>query len=120
MLYSTFTAYLGFAVNEGEYKVMGLASYGRPKLVNESVASSAARRMGHSPSNSITSNSTPLPNAPIRRGLSICSATPRSPYEPIDLQTADGRRFADCAASVQLVLEDTLVEIARALRQETV
>ena len=28
MLYSTFTAYLGFAVNEGEYKVMGLASYG--------------------------------------------------------------------------------------------
>jgi carbamoyltransferase len=30
MLYSTFTAYLGFAVNEGEYKVMGLAAYGRP------------------------------------------------------------------------------------------
>src|SRR5438309_2111216 len=35
MLYSTFTAYLGFEVNEGEYKVMGLASYGRPTLVNE-------------------------------------------------------------------------------------
>src|SRR5881396_3229403 len=32
MLYSTFTAYLGFPVNEGEYKVMGLASYGRPSL----------------------------------------------------------------------------------------
>src|SRR5437667_11270999 len=32
MLYSTFTAYLGFEVNEGEYKVMGLASYGRPTL----------------------------------------------------------------------------------------
>jgi carbamoyltransferase len=30
MLYSTFTAYLGFPVNEGEYKVMGLASFGRP------------------------------------------------------------------------------------------
>ncbi len=30
MLYSTFTAYLGFPVNEGEYKVMGLAAYGRP------------------------------------------------------------------------------------------
>src|SRR5258708_1461031 len=35
MLYSTFTAYLGFAVNEGEYKVMGLASYGRPTMVDE-------------------------------------------------------------------------------------
>src|ERR671934_386816 len=44
---------------------------------------------------------------------------PRNPYEPIDLETAEGRRFANCAASVQRVLEDTLVEIARALHQET-
>ena len=31
MLYSTFTAFLGFKPNEGEYKVMGLAPYGDPK-----------------------------------------------------------------------------------------
>jgi len=30
LLYSTFTAYLGFRVNSGEYKVMGLAPYGKP------------------------------------------------------------------------------------------
>jgi len=30
MLYSAFTYYLGFAVNDGEYKVMGLAPYGEP------------------------------------------------------------------------------------------
>src|SRR6478672_11610936 len=35
MLYSTFTAWLGFAVNEGEYKVMGLAAYGRPTLADQ-------------------------------------------------------------------------------------
>jgi len=35
MLYSTFTAYLGFAVNEGEYKVMGLAAYGRPEMADK-------------------------------------------------------------------------------------
>src|SRR5437764_2051079 len=35
MLYSTFTAYLGFRVNEDEYKVMGLASYGRPTTVDQ-------------------------------------------------------------------------------------
>ena len=34
LLYSAFTAYLGFAVNEGEYKVMGLAAYGRPTYVD--------------------------------------------------------------------------------------
>ncbi len=31
MFYSTFTAFLGFKPNEGEYKVMGLAPYGNPK-----------------------------------------------------------------------------------------
>lgn len=30
MLYSAFTYYLGFKVNDGEYKVMGLAPYGEP------------------------------------------------------------------------------------------
>src|SRR5436190_11626274 len=34
MLYSAFTAYLGFKVNEDEYKVMGLAAYGRPTMVD--------------------------------------------------------------------------------------
>ena len=32
MLYSTFTAFLGFKPNEGEYKVMGLAPYGDATL----------------------------------------------------------------------------------------
>ncbi len=31
MFYSAFTYYLGFKVNEGEYKLMGLSSYGKPK-----------------------------------------------------------------------------------------
>jgi carbamoyltransferase len=44
---------------------------------------------------------------------------PRDPYDPIDLDSADGRRFADCAASVQRVLEDTLVDIAAQLHRET-
>jgi carbamoyltransferase len=33
MLYSAFTYYLGFKVNDGEYKMMGLAPYGEPKYV---------------------------------------------------------------------------------------
>jgi len=34
LLYSTITGYLGFEVNEGEYKVMGLAPYGKPRHVD--------------------------------------------------------------------------------------
>ncbi|MBL6449600.1 carbamoyltransferase [Fulvivirga sp. 29W222] len=35
LLYSTITAYLGFEVNEGEYKVMGLAPYGTPHYASQ-------------------------------------------------------------------------------------
>ena len=31
LIYSAFTGYLGFEINEGEYKMMGLAPYGRPR-----------------------------------------------------------------------------------------
>ena len=34
LLYSAITGYLGFEVNEGEYKVMGLAPYGKPRHVD--------------------------------------------------------------------------------------
>ena len=34
LLYSAFTYYIGFKVNSGEYKVMGLAPYGKPKFEN--------------------------------------------------------------------------------------
>src|SRR5262249_52511611 len=35
LLYSVFTAFLGFEVNEGEYKVMGMAPYGTPRYVEK-------------------------------------------------------------------------------------
>ena len=35
LLYSAFTYYTGFKVNSGEYKLMGLAPYGRPKYVDK-------------------------------------------------------------------------------------
>ena len=35
ILYSAFTAFLGFEVNEGEYKVMGMAPYGQPLYLDE-------------------------------------------------------------------------------------
>lgn len=41
MFYSAFTYFLGFQINEGEYKLMGLSSYGKPKyydlILNELV-----------------------------------------------------------------------------------
>ena len=35
LLYSAFTAFLGFEVNEGEYKVMGMAPFGTPRHMDK-------------------------------------------------------------------------------------
>ena len=119
MLYSTFTAYLGFAVNEGEYKVMGLASYGRPTFVEEvrkvlRVAADGAFTLDLDYFDFHTTARRSYSKRFVER-----FGPPRSPFEPIDLETAEGRRFADIAASVQRVLEETLVDMASALHRET-
>jgi carbamoyltransferase len=119
LLYSTFTAWLGFKINEDEYKVMGLAAYGSPTMLDE------VRRLIR-----------PLPDGAFalapeffefqttaERSYSAkfidLFGPARHPYEAIDLDTAEGRHFADCAASVQRVLEEVLVGIAARLRRET-
>lgn len=119
LFYSTVTAYLGFAVNEGEYKVMGLASYGSPNRVEE--LRRVIRRtadgafdldLGYFDFHAGVESS-------YSRRLVELLGPARDRYQPIDLATADGRRFADIAASAQRVLEDILVDIARQLRRET-
>ena len=35
LFYSALTAYLGFEVNEGEYKVMGMAAFGAPRFSDQ-------------------------------------------------------------------------------------
>ena len=119
MLYSTFTAYLGFPVNEGEYKVMGLASYGLPsfepqvrKMVRRTADGALALDLSYFEF-----------HQGARRSFSDRFVSelgrPRDPLEPIDLASPDGQRYANIAASIQRVLEDILVDLARALRRET-
>src|SRR5437660_4818798 len=119
MLYSTFTAYLGFKVNEDEYKVMGLAAYGQPTLVEQ-----VRKLIRRTPDGAFALDlnyfefHTTAERCYSSRFIELFGPS-RNPYEPIDLDTAEGQRFADCAASVQRVLEDTLVQLARALHEET-
>lgn len=119
MLYSTFTAFLGFAVNEGEYKVMGLAAYGRPSMVEQ--VRRVIRRTadgGFVLDLDYFDYHTTAKRSFSDRFVDLFGA-PRDPYEPIDPSSPDGRRYADCAASVQFVLEETLIDIARRLKRET-
>ncbi len=119
MLYSAFTAYLGFPVNEGEYKVMGLAAFGKPAFA--AAVRKIARR---TPDGGLELDLSYFDfHHTARRSyahkLVEALGPARDPWDPIDLQGAEGRRFADVAASVQLVLEEILVDTARALQRET-
>jgi carbamoyltransferase len=119
MLYSTFTAFLGFQVNEGEYKVMGLASYGTPRFAGD------VRKVIQRTDDGafqldmrFFEYHTTAKRSYGQAFLDLFGA-PRSPWEPLDLGTDDGKRFADVAASVQHVLEEILVDMCRRLHDET-
>ena len=119
MLYSTFTAFLGFAVNEGEYKVMGLAAYGTPRyaaavhrLVQRTADGGFALDLSYFDYHTTAARSF---SARFVREFGV----PRLPHEPLDLATEDGRRYADLAASVQRVLEEVMVDLCRQLQRQT-
>src|ERR1043165_3283810 len=87
MLYSTFTAYLGFKVNEDEYKVMGLAGYGKPSLVDE-----VRRTIRRTPDGAFALDLDYFDFHPTAaRSYSSrfveLFGPPRNPFEPIDLET---------------------------------
>jgi len=119
MLYSTFTAYLGFRVNEGEYKVMGLAAFGEPVMLD------AVHRLIHRTADGafqldldffeFHSSGT---RSYSQRFLDLFGPA-RVPDSAIDLESCEGQRFANIAASVQRALEDVLVDMAKQLHRET-
>jgi carbamoyltransferase len=118
MLYSTFTAFLGFQVNEGEYKVMGLASYGTPRFADE-----VRKIVQPTDDGAFTLDMrffeyhTTAKRSYGTRFVDLFGP-PRAPWDPLDLASEDGKRWADVAASVQLVLEEILVGICTRLRRE--
>lgn len=116
LLYSAFTAYLGFEVNEGEYKVMGLAPYGTPRFAD------AIRGMIE-----------PFADGSFRLDLDWF-AFHRDPArsfsrkfeeafgparEPESGDPAGDKRLCDVAASVQLVCEELMLGLAREARRRT-
>lgn len=119
LFYSAFTAYLGFPVNEGEYKVMGLASYGKPRFAEE-----VRRTIVRTPDGAFR---LALPyfdfQESARRSFGPAFVElfgpPRDPDDAIDPATSEGARYADIAASAQAVLEEVLVDLARRLHDET-
>jgi len=114
LLYSAFTYYTGFKVNSGEYKVMGLAPYGSPRFAKQildhliDLKDDGSFRLNLDYFNYCT-------------GLTMTNSKfdtlfegPRRKSEELLTQ-----RHMDLAASVQVVLEEVVLRITRALAAET-
>ncbi|HEV2988336.1 MAG TPA: carbamoyltransferase N-terminal domain-containing protein, partial [Candidatus Angelobacter sp.] len=107
--YSAITSYLGFEVNEGEYKVMGLAPYGEPLYVNRirqliAVASEGQYHLNMQYFSFLNGDS--MYSEELSR---LLGRSPRIPESEIE------KFHMDVAKSVQVVLEEILLEKVRYL-----
>ena len=114
LLYAAFTAYTGFRVNSGEYKVMGLAPYGEPRYAQTildhlvDVKPDGSFRLDQSYFDYCTGLS--MTNG---RFEALFGGPPRSPEAPLT------QRDMDLAASVQAVTEEIVLRLTRAIAAET-
>jgi carbamoyltransferase len=113
MFYATMTAYLGFEVNDGEYKVMGLASYGKPTMIEKIEELITLMPDGSFANNADYFSYMYSTDSMFSDRLVELLGPPRHANEPIE------QRHIEIAASVQAVTERAMVNLARALRRYT-
>lgn len=114
LLYSAFTYYMGFKVNSGEYKVMGLAPYGRPVyrdlILSElmDLKEDASFRLNMDYFNYCTGLT--MTNAKFNK---LFGGPPRKPESDVT------QRDMDLARSVQDVTEEVMLRMAKHIHRET-
>ena len=114
LLYSAFTYFTGFKVNFGEYKLMGLAPYGRPRFKDLILG----RLVDLKPDGSLWMDMSYFNYC---QGLTMTSrkmdrlfgGPPRTPESPLT------QREMDIAASIQAVTEEVMLRMARHVAAET-
>ena len=131
LLYSAFTAFLGFEVNEGEYKVMGMAPYGEPKYIDEVYKIIRINddnsfwldpkylSFHYSTKKSFTKKMSELFGKP--RDPNIPFFTKSSGYpsyfgkKPSNFEELSeyNQHYADIAASIQIVAEEIILSLAK-------
>jgi carbamoyltransferase len=114
LLYSAFTYYTGFKVNSGEYKVMGLAPYGKPAYVQAiydhllDLKADGTFRLNMDYFNYCTGLT--MTNG---KFASLFGGPPRQPETPLT------QREMDLARSIQDVTEEVMLRLTQTLHRET-
>jgi carbamoyltransferase len=114
LVYSTFTDYCGFRINSGEYKLMGLAPYGRPAFADAirkellDIKPDGSFRLNLDYFDFLGGTTMSKP-----RFHQLFGGPPRRPEEKIE------QRHMDVARSIQVVTEEIMLLLARHAREIT-
>lgn len=114
LLYSAFTYYTGFKVNSGEYKVMGLAPYGRPRFTDLifreliDVAEDGSFHLNLDYFDYCTGLT--MTNARFERLFGLPRRAPEENLTQVHM---------DLAASIQAVTEEVVLRLCRSIARET-
>ena len=113
LLYSAFTYYTGFKVNSGEYKLMGLAPYGKPVYVDKikkliDIKDDGTFRLDQKYFNYATGLT--MTND---KFSNLFGQKPRNPKNEKITQF-----HMDIAASIQIVTEEVMINLAKSIREE--
>ena len=134
LLYSAFTAFLGFQVNEGEYKVMGMAPYGTPRYIEDAyrlieVDGDGGFRLNmdyfsfhHSTHRTFNDRFVDLFGPPRRPEAEFYTLTTHPAQDHLHWSNeaaAQNQRFADIAASIQVVTEEIMLQMAHYAYRQT-
>jgi carbamoyltransferase len=137
LFYSAFTAFLGFEVNEGEYKVMGMAPFGTPRHVDEVRKLLRVDDEGgfeldmryfsfdHSSERTYSPRFVELFGPPRDARAPFFTAASGYPSyfgprpDDFEAQARRNERYADIAASVQHVVEEIMLALARTAHTRT-
>ncbi len=134
LLYSAFTAYLGFRVNNGEYKVMGMAPYGAPKymdkvykVVNVDDDGGLTLNMDyfsfhHSTQNTFNQKFVDLfgpSRVPESEFFTKTTHPDKDHPDWDDAVAAQNQKYADIAASIQRMTEEIILKMANYAHQQT-
>lgn len=134
LLYSAFTAYLGFRVNSGEYKVMGMAPYGEPNYVDDvykvvRVADDGSLEMNldyfsyhYSTTETFNHKFVELfgpPRRPESEFFTLVTHPDKDHPEWDDAIARQNQKYADIAASIQYVTEEIVLKMVNTAHKKT-